>query len=109
MAAMASAATAADKLQPRAAAVATKTPLAIAMEGAQTTINNQLKLAAAMATEMAMMTATMKNEKEDVSSGGGSLAAAWRQGGNGGGGSGNGGVGGGLGNSVCGTVAMVGC
>jgi hypothetical protein len=60
---MSLAATAANKLPPRATAVATKTPAAIVMAGAQTTINNQLKLAAAMATETAMMTATRKNEK----------------------------------------------
>jgi hypothetical protein len=69
----------ADKLPPRAAAVATKSPAVIAMAGAQTTINNQLKLAAAMATETMTMTAMTKNEKEDDGGGGGSLAAARQQ------------------------------
>jgi hypothetical protein len=53
---MAAAATAV--LQPRAAAVATKTPAATAMAGKQITINNQLKAAATTATGMATMTAT---------------------------------------------------
>jgi hypothetical protein len=43
-------------LPPRAAAVAMKTPAATVMAGAQTTINNQLKAAGAMAT----ITATME-------------------------------------------------
>jgi hypothetical protein len=38
-----------------AATVATKTPAATAMEGAQTTINNPLKAVEATATEMATM------------------------------------------------------
>jgi hypothetical protein len=41
------------------AAAAPKTPVATAMAGAQTTINNQLKVSAATATETATMTATM--------------------------------------------------
>jgi hypothetical protein len=55
---MATAAAATAVLQPRAAAVETKTPAGTVMAGKQTTINNQLKAAAAMATEMATMTAT---------------------------------------------------
>ncbi len=43
-------------LPPRAAAVAKKTPVATAMAGSQTTINNQLKAVAAMAMETATMT-----------------------------------------------------
>ncbi len=39
-------------LPPRAATVATKTPVATAMAGALPTINNQLKAAAAMVMEM---------------------------------------------------------
>ncbi len=46
-------------LQPCAATVATKTPVATAMGGALPTINNQLKAAAAMAMEM-MKTTTNK-------------------------------------------------
>jgi hypothetical protein len=56
---MAVAAAATAVLPPRAAAMATKKPMATAMAGAQTTINNQLKAAAAMATETVRMTATM--------------------------------------------------
>ncbi len=55
---MAAAAAATAVLRPRAAAVETKTPAGAAMVGKQTTINNQLKAAAATATEMATMTAT---------------------------------------------------
>jgi hypothetical protein len=40
----------------RATTVATNTPAATAMAGVQTTINNQLKAAAAMAMETATMT-----------------------------------------------------
>ncbi len=43
------------KLPPRAAAGATKTPVATAMAGALTTINNHPKAAEAMATETATM------------------------------------------------------
>ena len=43
-------------LRPRAAAVVTKTPAGTAMAGKQTTINNQLKAAAATATETATVT-----------------------------------------------------
>jgi hypothetical protein len=43
-------------LPPRAVTVATKTMATIAMAGAQTTINNQLKVAASLATEMATRT-----------------------------------------------------
>ncbi len=50
---MAGAATITAVLPPGATAVATKTPAATAMAGAQTTINNQLKAATATATEMA--------------------------------------------------------
>ncbi len=52
-------------LPPRSATVATKTPAATAMAGAQTTINNQLKAATATATATAMMavtTITMKTK-----------------------------------------------
>jgi hypothetical protein len=77
-AAMASAAAAADKLPLRAAVVATKIPAGIAMLGAQTTINNQLKLVAAMATETVTMTATTKNENKGNGGNGGSLAAVQR-------------------------------
>ncbi len=47
-------------LPPRATAVALKTPVATVMAGAQITINNQLKAAAAAATAMdtAMITPT---------------------------------------------------
>jgi hypothetical protein len=45
-------------LPPRAAAEAMKTPAATVMAGAQTTINNQLKAATAMAPETATVTAT---------------------------------------------------
>jgi hypothetical protein len=76
---MSVAATATNKLPLHAAMVAPKTPVATVMAGAQTTINNQLKLVAAMAMEMATMTATTKNEKEDNNGGDGSLAAARRQ------------------------------
>jgi hypothetical protein len=58
VAGIAAAATATTVLQPRAAKVATKTLAVTAMAGKQTTINNQLKAAAAIATEMATMTAT---------------------------------------------------
>jgi hypothetical protein len=43
--------------------VATKTPAAAAMVGAQTTTNNKLKAAAAMATETATMTAAAMTMK----------------------------------------------
>ncbi len=56
---MAAVATATAVLRPCAATVATKTPAGTAMVGKQPTINNQLKAAAAMATETATMTATM--------------------------------------------------
>ncbi len=65
------------KLPLRAATVATKTLVATAMVGAQT--NNQLKAMAAMAKEMAMMTATMTNENEGDGSSGGSLVVARRR------------------------------
>ncbi len=52
------AASATALLPPRTAAVATKTPAATALAGVQTTINNQLKVAAALAMKTAMMTAT---------------------------------------------------
>ena len=55
---MAAAAVATTVLPSRAAVVAMKTLTATAMAGAQTTINNQLKAAMAMATETVMMTAT---------------------------------------------------
>jgi hypothetical protein len=45
-------------LPPRATAVAMKTPVATAMAGAQTTINNQLKAAAATAMDTGMITPT---------------------------------------------------
>ncbi len=48
---MAAATAVAAKLPPSTAAVATKAPAVTAMAGAQTTINNQLKAVAAMATE----------------------------------------------------------
>ncbi len=76
------AATTPTKLLPRAAAVVMKTPAATAMAGAQTTIKNKQKLLAAMATEMATMTATMTNEKKMTAA----VVAAWQQrSGNGGG------------------------
>jgi hypothetical protein len=56
--AVAAAAATAAALPPRAAAVATKTPVATAMAGAQT-INNQLKAAAASAMELAAMAASI--------------------------------------------------
>jgi hypothetical protein len=46
--------------------VATKTPVATAMTGGQTTINSQLKVAAAMATKMTRMKATMMTTKAKV-------------------------------------------
>jgi hypothetical protein len=55
---MAAAAAATAVLPPRAAAVATKTLVATAMAGEQTTINNQLKAAASTATETGTMSAT---------------------------------------------------
>jgi hypothetical protein len=55
---MAAAAAATAVLQPHAAAVVTKTPVGTAMVGKQTTINNQLKAAAATATETATMAMT---------------------------------------------------
>jgi hypothetical protein len=55
---MAAAAAATAALRPRTAAVETKTPAVTAMAGKQTTINNQLKEAAATAIETATMTAT---------------------------------------------------
>jgi hypothetical protein len=78
---------------PRAAAVGMKTPAATAMVGAQITINNLLKAAAAMATEMVTMTAITTNENKGNGGSGGSLAAAWHWGwwqhGSGGGGGGS--------------------
>ncbi len=56
---MAVAAATTAMLPPGAATVATKAPAATAMAGEQTTINNQLKAAASMATEAAKMTAKM--------------------------------------------------
>jgi hypothetical protein len=56
---MARAATATAVLPPRTTAVAMKTPVATAMVRAQTTINNQLKAATAMATETVTTTAMM--------------------------------------------------
>jgi hypothetical protein len=56
--------------------VATKTPAATAMAGAQTTINNQLKAAAATVMETATMTATTKTNKWRQHSIGGSGSAA---------------------------------
>ena len=55
---MAAAAAATVVLPPCAAPVAMKTPVATAMAGAHTTINNQLKAVTAMVTEMTRMTAT---------------------------------------------------
>ena len=55
---MAAAAAATAMLPPRAAEVATKTPVATAMAGEQTTINNQPKAVASMATDTETMTAT---------------------------------------------------
>jgi hypothetical protein len=57
-------------------AVATKTPAATAMAGAQTTINNQLKATAATAMEMATMTAMMKTNKWQQHSIGGNDSTA---------------------------------
>jgi hypothetical protein len=69
---MAAAASATAVLQPRAAAVVTKTPAGTAMAGKQTTINNQLNAAAATATETARMTATTmtKSTKATAAAGG---------------------------------------
>ncbi len=53
-----------------AAAVATKTPVETAMAGGKTTINNQLKVAAAMATETVMMKATATTMKMKGNGGG---------------------------------------
>jgi hypothetical protein len=64
---------------PRAAAVATKTMVATAIGGAQTTVNNQLKAVEATVTGMATMTATTTNENEGDGGGGRSLAAARRR------------------------------
>jgi hypothetical protein len=58
---MAAAAAATAVLRPHVPAVVTKTPTGTAMAGKQTTINNQLKAAAATATETATMTATKEN------------------------------------------------
>ncbi len=72
---MAVAAALPSPLPPCTAMVATKTPAATAMVGAQTTKNNQLKAAVAMVTEIAMITAmtTMMQEKAKTAS-----SAAWR-------------------------------
>jgi hypothetical protein len=77
-------------LLPRATAEATKTPVATAMVGAQTAIDNQLNASMAIVTETAMMTATM-TRMSGVGGGIGSLVVArqwrWLQHGIGGGGS----------------------
>ncbi len=57
-------------------AVATKTPVATLMAGAQTTINNQLQAVVATATETATMTATMTTIKTMATA---VAVAAWRQ------------------------------
>ena len=65
-------------LPQHATAVVVKTPAATVMAGAQTTINNQLKAATTMATEMAMMKAmTMIMEMKAM--GGESVEAAQRR------------------------------
>jgi hypothetical protein len=69
-AAVAAAATAAAKLLLCVTAVATKTPLATAMAGARTTINNQLSMVAEMAMEMATMTGTLANKNRGNGGGG---------------------------------------
>ncbi len=94
---MAAAAAATAVLPPRAAALAAKTPVATAMAGEQTTINNQPKAAAPTAMEMATMTATtmtmemkatavaavaearrQRGGEGQLGSRGGSLPRAWR-------------------------------
>jgi hypothetical protein len=55
--------------------VVMKTLAATGMAGAQAITNNQQKLAAAMATKMATMTATTTNENKGNSVSGSSLAA----------------------------------
>jgi hypothetical protein len=72
---MAAAAAATAMLTPRTAAVATKTPAATAMAGAHTTINNQLREAAAMATETVAMKATMMTMETKATA----TAAAWQE------------------------------
>ena len=69
---MAKAAAATAVLPPCAAAVALKTPTATVIAGAQTTINNQLKAATAMATKIAAMitkTMTMEMKAKAVAAG----------------------------------------
>ncbi len=70
--------TKATVLPPRAATVATKTPAATAIVGAQTTINNQLKAETATATATATMTATMMTMKMKAMAVA-AAAAAWQQ------------------------------
>ncbi len=72
-------------LPPRAATVATKTPTATVMAGAQTTINNQLKAATATATAMAMMTATTMRMKTKATVAAAAAVARQQCGGGGGG------------------------
>jgi hypothetical protein len=62
--------------------VVTTTPAAKAMAGTQTTINNQLKVAAATVTERTTMTATTTTMKTKAKA---ATAAAWRLGACGGG------------------------
>ena len=69
---MATAAAATAVLRPRAATVETKTPAGTTMAGKQTTINDQLKAAAATATETATMTAkTMTKSMKAMAAAGG--------------------------------------
>ncbi len=58
------------------AAVVTKTPAATAMTGGTDNINNQLKVAAAMVAEMAMMTAMTRTMKSKATA---AAVAAWQQ------------------------------
>jgi hypothetical protein len=76
---MAVAAAATAVLPPRATAVEIKTPVATAMVGAQTTINNQLKLVTAMETAKTTATTMRMETKAMVAA-----VAAQRQRGNGG-------------------------
>ncbi len=74
-------------LPPGAAPLATKTPAATAMAGAQTTINNRLKAVAATATETAAMTAmtmTMETKAAAVAAAAAAAAEARQQCGGGG-------------------------
>jgi hypothetical protein len=78
VAGMATAAASTAMLPPHTTAVVTKTPVAAVMAEAQTTINNQLKVAAATETKTMTMTATMMTMKTKAAAVA-AAAAAWQQ------------------------------